>query len=127
MTVFPDFLTQDAQGFAVAIKICAAESPRKAKVQKDNAFQDDPMDTAVKTYSEVRAEASLLREMKHPYLIGFMGLCLKPLCIALEWAPKKSLKSIINSYKKSGARLSPQALQQTAIQVQYNLLSKYPG
>ena len=80
------------------------------------------MDSAVKTYSEVRAEASLLRELVHPHLIGFLGLCLKPMCIALEWAPKKSLKSILNNYKKCRAQLSPRALQETARQVRCTAL-----
>ena len=89
----------------------------KAKAADPGSFRDNPDEVALKTHSEVRAEASLLKDLEHPNLIRFVGLSLKPLAIVLEWAPKKGMRKVLADYCKADARLSPATLQETARQV----------
>lgn len=103
----------------MAIKISSEESPRKleAKAAEASAFRDNPDEIALKTHSEVRAEAALLKDLEHPNLVQFVGLSLKPLAIVLEWAPKKGMRKVLADYRKADARVSPSTLQETARQV----------
>ena len=68
-------------------------------------------------FYQVRAEVSILHRLHHPHVIEFVGVVLHPLCFILEWAPSKSLHSVLQKYRKMDARISPKALQKTAHQV----------
>ena len=89
----------------------------EAKAANRGSFRENPEEIALKTHTEVRAEAALLKELDHPNLVRFVGLSLKPLAIVLEWAPKKGMRRVLADYQKANAKLSPATLQETARQV----------
>ena len=70
-----------------------------------------------RVYSQVRTEVSALQKLQHPNIIDFIGVVLQPLCFILEWAPNGNLSSLFKKYRKVDARISPMALQSTALQV----------
>ena len=98
-------LFQDDEGREIAVKI---------DKQDRKHFN---METATKAYNEIRAEVAILKDLRHDYVIEFIGLTLQPLCFLLEWAPLGSLHNILTSYLKNEARLSPWTLVETARQV----------
>lgn len=59
----------------------------------------------------------MLHRLDHPNIIDFIGVVLQPLCFILEWAPNGSLSSLFKKFRKVDARISPSALQSTALQV----------
>ena len=59
----------------------------------------------------------MLHRLDHPNIIDFIGVVLQPLCFILEWAPNGSLSSLFKKFRKVDARISPGALQSTALQV----------
>lgn len=45
---------------------------------------------------ELRQEAIVLSHLKHPCVVGLVGVSLRPLCLVMELAPKKSLNSVLD-------------------------------
>ena len=69
-------------------------------------------------YKEIRQEVSFLATLNNPFLTELCGVRTSPyMCLLLELAPKKSLRSILKEYKECGLALEPLTLKNTALQV----------
>lgn len=69
-------------------------------------------------YKEIRQEVSFLATLNNPFLTELCGVRMTPyMCLLLELAPKKSLRSILKEYKECGLTLEPLTLKNTALQV----------
>lgn len=69
-------------------------------------------------YKEIRKEAYFLSRLSNPYITKFCGVMTNPhLCILLELAPQKSLRSRLEEYGKQKCRLEPVTFKNTALQV----------
>ena len=69
-------------------------------------------------YREIRQEVSFLATLNNPFLTELCGVRTNPyMCLLLELAPKKSLRSILKEYKERGLALEPLTLKNTALQV----------
>jgi serine/threonine protein kinase len=103
--IYPHKSASDDEGREVAIKI---------DKQDRKHFN---METATKAYNEIRAEVSVLKDLKNDYIVEFVGLTLQPLCFMLEWGTQGSLHDLLNTYHKVDARISPWTLVETSRQV----------
>ena len=86
------------------------------KVGKQEKHSSGP-EALIKSYAEVRVEVTVLKRLHHEHIIEFLGVRLQPLGFLIEWAPLGGLHSILKSYYKADARISPWALCETARQV----------
>ena len=69
-------------------------------------------------YKEIRQEVSFLATLNNPFLTELCGVRTSPyMCLLLELAPKKSLRSMLKEYKECGLTLEPLTLKNTALQV----------
>lgn len=69
-------------------------------------------------YREIRQEVSFLATLNNPFLTELCGVRTNPyMCLLLELAPKKSLRSLLKEYKECGLMLEPLTLKNTALQV----------
>ena len=69
-------------------------------------------------YKEIRQEVSFLAALNNPFLTELCGVRTSPyMCLLLELAPKKSLRSMLKEYKETGMTLEPLTLKNTALQV----------
>ena len=69
-------------------------------------------------YKEIRQEVSFLATLNNPFLTELCGVRTTPyMCLLLELAPKKSLRSMLKEYKECGLTLEPLTLKNTALQV----------
>ena len=69
-------------------------------------------------YREIRQEVSFLATLNNPFLTELCGVRTTPyMCLLLELAPKKSLRSMLKEYKECGCTLEPLTLKNTALQV----------
>ena len=96
---------QDDEGREVAIKV--------GKQEKHSSGPESLM----KSYAEVRVEVTVLKRLCHEHVIEFLGVRLQPLGFLIEWAPLGGFHTILKSYFKSDARISPWVLCETARQV----------
>lgn len=55
----------------------------------------DPLQYSCKAYCTARQELAVLLTLKHPNIVEFVGLCIKPLALILELAPMVSFVSIL--------------------------------
>ena len=73
-------------------------------------------------YREIRQEVSFLATLNNPFLTELCGVRTDPyMCLLLELAPKKSLRSMLKEYKECGLTLEPLTLKTTALQVRYGV------
>nr|XP_033775868.1 leucine-rich repeat serine/threonine-protein kinase 1 isoform X1 [Geotrypetes seraphini]XP_033775869.1 leucine-rich repeat serine/threonine-protein kinase 1 isoform X1 [Geotrypetes seraphini]XP_033775870.1 leucine-rich repeat serine/threonine-protein kinase 1 isoform X1 [Geotrypetes seraphini] len=95
------------QGKPVAVK--------KFMIKKYKSSLDSSMDTmlkhlqamdAMRNFAEFRQEASMLHSLQHPCIVSLIGICIHPLCFALELAPLGSLTTVLLENSK-GASFMP--------------------
>ncbi|XP_078283417.1 leucine-rich repeat serine/threonine-protein kinase 1 [Rhinoraja longicauda] len=60
----------------------------------------------MRTFSEFRQESSILHSLLHPCIVALLGLCIHPLCFALELAPLGSLNTVLSQHS-TGANFLP--------------------
>ena len=99
----------------------------------------EPMDVAVKEFGEVKPleqdscvlaeanawnvyhkasmEARMMIQLRHPHILGLMGLTLRPLRLVVELAPLGDLKSCTSKFRKIGIKLTQTTIKITLIQV----------
>lgn len=69
-------------------------------------------------YREIRQEVAFLATLKHPNLTMLCGVRTHPfLCLLLELAPKKSLRTMLKEYKECREVLEPLTLKTACMQV----------
>ena len=68
-------------------------------------------------YSNIRMELNKLSSINHPHIIEFLGLCVISFSFLLEWAPKGSLREIIQAYKLAEFAVCPDTVTSTILQV----------
>lgn len=68
-------------------------------------------------YQKASLEARVMVQLRHPHILGLVGLTLQPLRLLVELAPLGDLKRCVKKFKRAGARLSRKTLQTTVIQV----------
>ncbi|XP_032906424.1 leucine-rich repeat serine/threonine-protein kinase 1 [Amblyraja radiata] len=54
----------------------------------------------MRSFSEFRQESSILHTLQHPCIVSLVGLCIHPLCFALELAPLGSLNNVLKQHSK---------------------------
>ena len=52
---------------------------------------------------DLNAEAGLMASMRHPNIVGFMGLCVDPPCIITEYCERGSLTDVLRAGKRDAA------------------------
>ncbi|CAH1797193.1 unnamed protein product [Owenia fusiformis] len=66
----------------------------------ENAFESIEnqlhMAKVIKCFNDLRQEVSLLGQLHHPCIVALVGVCIRPLCFALELAPLGSLRGILD-------------------------------
>ena len=62
-------------------------------------------------------ELNKLSSIDHPHIIEFLGLCVISFSFLLEWAPKGSLREIIQAYKLAEFAVCPDTVTITVLQV----------
>ncbi|CAB3410737.1 unnamed protein product [Caenorhabditis bovis] len=80
-------------------------------------WRRDALEFACRAYCTSRQELSLLSRMKHPNVIGLVGVCTSPLSLIVELAPLGSLNQLLASHRKSGTKLSLGVIKESAVQV----------
>lgn len=77
----------------------------------------EPFHCACKSYCTARHEVNILQILRHPNIVLFIGLCIKPLAIVLELAPMGCLSDVFKNYKRAGMRIDQFSIQKTILQV----------
>lgn len=77
----------------------------------------EPFQSACKSYCTARHEVAILQVLRHPNIVFFIGLCLKPLAIILELAPMGCLTDVFRTYKRAGMKIDTFSAQKTIAQV----------
>lgn len=77
----------------------------------------EPFQSACKSYCTARHEINILQTIRHPNIVLFIGLCLKPLALVLELAPLGCLTDIFKTYKRAGMKIDQYSVQKTVLQV----------
>ncbi|ULU13405.1 hypothetical protein L3Y34_016124 [Caenorhabditis briggsae] len=80
-------------------------------------WKRDSMEFACRAYCTSRQELSLLSRMKHPNVIGLVGVCTFPLSLVVELAPLGALNQLLGSHRKAGTKLSLGVIKESAVQV----------
>ncbi|KAG1714290.1 Leucine-rich repeat serine/threonine-protein kinase 1 [Nymphon striatum] len=80
-------------------------------------WQRDPIQYACKAYCTARQELNILLSLRHPHIVPFVGVCIKPLALVLRLAPQGALDSILRNYRRSGARLELTVIQKIILQI----------
>lgn len=86
------------------------------KSAKSNWIRE-PFHSAFKSYCNARHEVNILQTLRHPNIVLFLGLCIKPLAIVLELASLGCLTDIFKTYKKAGMRIDRYSVQKTVLQI----------
>lgn len=68
-------------------------------------------------YQKASQEARVMLPLRHPNILGLIGLTFQPVRLIVELAPMGDLKHCVKSFKKAKVRLSRTTIQQTLIQV----------
>ena len=68
-------------------------------------------------YENASTEARIMSELKHPHILGLVGLTLHPWCLLLEYAPEGDLKRHIKQYTASQLHFGQRILLQVMEQV----------
>lgn len=109
----------------VALKLLQPVEPGTEADQSDIAayksavsnWTREPVQSACKSYCTARHEVTILQVLKHPNIVFFIGLCLKPLAIVLELAPLGCFTDVLRSYKRAGMKIDRFSAQKTISQV----------
>ncbi|CAI4223185.1 unnamed protein product [Auanema sp. JU1783] len=80
-------------------------------------WRREALEFACRAYCTSRQELNLLCRMRHPNVIGLIGVCVTPLSLVVELAPLGALNQLLSSHKKSGAKLSLPVIRESAMQV----------
>ncbi|OQV15651.1 Leucine-rich repeat serine/threonine-protein kinase 1 [Hypsibius exemplaris] len=80
-------------------------------------WEHDPLQSYCKAYWTARQELSILTSLSHHHIVGLVGLCMQPLGIVLQLAPKGSLLDHLKALRQSSDRMSACAIQQVAVQI----------
>ena len=72
-------------------------------------------------YQKASLEARVMVQLRHPHIIGLIGLTLQPLRLLVELAPLGDLKSCAKKFKRAGMRLNRKTIQTILIQVRFLL------
>ncbi|CAI5438650.1 unnamed protein product [Caenorhabditis angaria] len=80
-------------------------------------WRRDSLEFACRAYCTSRQEYGLLSTMKHPNVIGLVGMCTSPLSLIVELAPLGALNQLLASHRKSGTKLSLGVIKESAVQV----------
>ncbi|XP_051920210.1 leucine-rich repeat serine/threonine-protein kinase 1 [Hippocampus zosterae] len=62
---------------------------------------------ACRRFSEFRQEAATLHSLRHPCVVGLVGVSIRPLCLALELAPLGSLDGVLGGGRGKGGGYAP--------------------
>lgn len=79
-------------------------------------WKRDPLQHACKAYCMARQELSVILMLKHPNIVQLVGVCVQPLAIVLEWAPRGALDHVIREFRRAGSRIGPYCFQQLVLQ-----------
>lgn len=85
----------------------------KAAVGK---WERDPLQHACKAYCTARQELSVLLTLRHPNIVPLLGVCVQPLALVLDLAPKGALDTTLRHYRRSGGRIGPYCFQSIVLQ-----------
>lgn len=77
----------------------------------------DPLQYACKAYCTARQELNILLTLRHPNIVPLIGVCTRPLALILDLAPQGALDAALRNYRRSGAKLMPDCLQEIILQV----------
>ncbi|KAK6640323.1 hypothetical protein RUM44_012009 [Polyplax serrata] len=77
----------------------------------------DPLQYACKAYCTARQELNILLNLRHPNIVPLIGVCTRPLALILDLAPQGALDATLKNYRRSGAKLVPDCLQEIILQV----------
>lgn len=80
-------------------------------------WEREPEQYACRAYCTARQELSVLRALRHSHIVPLIGLCPRPLALAVALAPLGALNAILKDFRRSGARLPRLTLRDTALQV----------
>ena len=74
------------------------------------------------SYKEIRQEVSFLSSLDHDNIAKLCGVKMQPtMCLLLELAPKKALRTLLKEYQLHSLVLEPLTIQQCALQVRQSL------
>ena len=81
-------------------------------------WERNPIRAACKAYTSCRQELSILFAIRsHPNIVPLLGLCTRPLCLILHYAPMGSLESVLKEYKRTNTQLGLTIYQKLISQV----------
>ncbi|XP_072178814.1 leucine-rich repeat serine/threonine-protein kinase 1-like [Diadema setosum] len=95
----------------------AGNTDRRRYEIDNTKWHRDPLRFSCEAYRTARKELSIINNLDHPHIVPFLGFCRHPMCLILELAPQGALDTKLENFKRVGARLSPQTLQQLVVQV----------
>ena len=112
-------------GKSVAIKMLqpmhpgpgASENTLAAYKAGQSKWERDPPQYACKAYCTARQELNILIHLKHTHIVPLVGICVNPLAIVLELAPRGALDQRLKHYQRSGDKLSARSVQQIILQI----------
>lgn len=91
-------------------------------VQELVKLSNDPLQLC-HSYKEIRQEVSFLSSLNHANIAKLCGVKMQPtMCLLLELAPKKALRSLLKEYQSYSLALEPLTIQQCALQVRRSLV-----
>lgn len=79
-------------------------------------WKRDPLQHSSKAYFVARQELTIMLNLKHPNVMSLIGVCIQPLALVLDCAPKGSLDGILQAYRAEGYRIGPHCFQHTVLQ-----------
>lgn len=77
----------------------------------------DPLQYACKAYCTARQELNILLTLRHANIVPLVGVCTRPLALVLDLAPQGALDAVLRNYRRSGAKITPNCLQEVILQV----------
>ncbi|CAB4057710.1 unnamed protein product [Lepeophtheirus salmonis] len=95
----------------------AKESTSAAYEISISKWERDPIQYAAKAYCSARQEISILIHLKHPNIVPLIGVCIKPLSIILELAPKGALDKKLEYYLHSDCQIPIKVVQLIVLQI----------
>lgn len=85
----------------------------KASLEK---WRRDPLQNSCKAYFTARQELTVMMSLKHVNIMSLIGVCMQPLALILDCAPKGALDTIIQKYRRCGSRIGPYCFQLIVLQ-----------
>ncbi|KAK3770733.1 hypothetical protein RRG08_011777 [Elysia crispata] len=98
----------------VAVKILFKQAQARSDLKR--GFQGS-MEHACSAYLTARQEVSILTRLQHEHIVPLVGLCLRPLALLLDLAPKGDLSSRLEELHSQGELLPLFVIKQVAMQV----------